>query len=92
MRDVLNVEVQSKDGKAYRGMFTYLEAKHEIFGKALNLTDDLLHGIRIQFRLDPSILFKLVKLIDIDALTSVEHFEFERTVSTDSKGRKEVFT
>ena len=48
---------------------------------ALDLPEELLHGIKIQFGLGPTITYKLAEQIDIDTLISVEYFEFEKKVT-----------
>ena len=63
MRDVITVVVQSKDGEDYRGTVTYTEARYEIFSKGMDLPDDLLHGIKIQFGNSPTITYKLTEQI-----------------------------
>jgi hypothetical protein len=91
MRDVITVEINTKDGEAYRGTVTYTEARYEMFGKGMDLPDDILHGIKIQFGSGPTVTYKLSEQIDVDELSSVEHFEFERTVNEYGKPRKEIF-
>ena len=91
MRDVLTVEVQTRNRENYRGTITYTEAKYEIFMKALDLPEELLHGIKIQFGSGPTITFKLTEQIDIDTLSDVEHFEFKREVGEKNEKRIEYF-
>jgi hypothetical protein len=91
MRDVLTVEVQTKDRDNYRGTVTYKEAKYEVFMGALDLPEDILHGIKIQFGSGPTITYKLTEQIDIDTLASVEYFEFERKTSQNGEERSEFF-
>ena len=91
MRDVLTVEVQTRDRESYRGTVTYTEAKYEIFMRALDLPEELLHGIKIQFGSGPTISFKLTEQIDIDTLSGVEHFEFKREIITNNETRIEYF-
>ena len=45
--------------------------------KCLDLPEDLLHGIKIQFGKGPNISFKLTEQIDVDDLSEHEYFEFE---------------
>ena len=75
MRDVISVEIIAKDGEDYRGTVTYTEARYEMFGKGMDLPDDLLHGIKIRFSTGPTVTFKLNEQIDIDDLSPVEHFK-----------------
>jgi hypothetical protein len=90
MRDVLTVEVQTRNRENYRGTITYTEAKYEIFMKALDLPEELLHGIKIQFGSGPTITFKLTEQIDIDTLSDVEHGKGDRVLWVPAKrGAKE---
>ena len=91
MRDVLNIAVLSRNEEEYRGTVTYNEAKYEIFLKSLDLPEDLLHGIKIQFGKGPNISFKLTEQIDIDDLSELEFFEFERHITTNGVSRTETF-
>ena len=91
MRDVLNVEVLTRNGEDYRGTVTYAEARYEIFGKGLDLPDGLLHGIKIQFGSGPKVSFKLTEQIDVDELANVEYFTFERIVTISGVKQREVF-
>ena len=54
----------------------YTEAKYAIFMGTLELPEELLHGIKIQFGSGSTITFKLTEHIDIDTLIGVEYFEF----------------
>ena len=49
LRDVLTVQVQTRDHENYRGAVAYNEANYKIFMGALDLPEELLHGIKIQF-------------------------------------------
>lgn len=75
----------------YRGTVTYSEAKYGIFMKCLDLPEDLLHGIKIQFGKSPTISYKLTEQIDIDTLSEVEYFEFERTIISNGAEQRETF-
>ena len=91
MRDVLNVVIMSKNGEEYRGTVTYNEAKYEMFMKGMDLPEDLLHGIKIQFGKGPNVSFKLTEQIDVDELSEVEYFEFERSVTSKGEERRDTF-
>ena len=54
---------------------TYEEAKYRIFLEALDLPEELLHGIKIQFGEGPTISYKLTEQIDVDTLAGYEYFE-----------------
>ena len=91
MRDVLSVAVLSRNDEDYRGTVTYNEAKYEMFMKGMDLPEDLLHGIKIQFGKGPTVSFKLTEQIDVDTLSEVEFFEFERVVLSNGVERRETF-
>ena len=91
MRDVLTVEVQTRDRENFRGTVTYNEAKYMVFMGALDLPESLLHGIKIQFGSGPTIVYKLTEQIDIDTLACVEYFEFERKMVQNGEERIEHF-
>jgi hypothetical protein len=91
MRDVLNIAVLSRNEEEYRGTVTYNEAKYEIFLKCLDLPEELLHGIKIQFGKGPNISFKLTEQIDVDDLSELEFFEFERQITANGASRTETF-
>ena len=44
----------------------------------LDLPEDLLHGIKIQFGSGPTIMYKLAEQININILCGIEYFEFKR--------------
>jgi hypothetical protein len=91
MRDVVSVMVLSRDDEEYRGTVTYTEAKYEMFMKGMDLPEDLLHGIKIQFGKGPTITFKLTEQIDVDTLAKVEYFKFKRNIVSGGKERTETF-
>ena len=91
MRDVLTVEVQTRDRENFRGTVTYNEAKYMVFMGALDLPESLLHGIKIQFGSGPTIVYKLTEQIDIDTLACVEYFEFERKMVQNGEERIEHY-
>lgn len=74
MRDVLNVVVQSRNGEEYRGTITYNEAKYEMFMKGMDMPEELLYGINIQFGKGPNVSFKLTEQIDVDELSEFKIF------------------
>ena len=54
---------------------------------ALDLPEELLHGIEIQFSSGPTILFKFVEQIDIDTLIGGEYFKINREEMLDDEKR-----
>ena len=91
MRDVITVEVETKDRENYRGTVTYEEAKYQIFIGVLELPEELLHGVKIQFGEGPTISYKLTEQIDVDTLVGSEYFQFERKIQSGSETRYELF-
>ena len=89
MRDVITVVVETRDRENYRGTVTYEEAKYQIFLGALDLPEELLHGVKIQFGEGPTITFKLTEQIDVDTLAGYEYFAFERKVKSGDRTRTE---
>ena len=89
MRDVFTVEVETKDRENYRGTVTYDEAKYKIFLEALEMPEELLHGIKIQFGEGPTISYKLTEQIDVDSLAGYEYFEIERKIESGKNTRSE---
>ena len=83
--------VLSRDDEEYRGTVTYTEAKYEMFMKGMDLPEELLHGIKIQFGKGPTITFKLTEQIDVDTLAEVEYFKFKRNIVSGGKERTETF-
>ena len=89
MRDVITVKVETRDREKYRGTVTYEEAKYRIYLEALELPEELLHGIKIQFGEGPTISYKLTEQIDVDTLSASEFFEFERKIYSGDTRRSE---
>ena len=80
MRDEIEVEILTKNGRKFTGSITPLEAKYDIYLKALNFENhDNFDGVRINYKGRLVVTFKLIEPINIDDLEAYENFEFKRT-------------
>ena len=91
MRDDITVEIQTINGKPFKGSLTVDEAKNGIFVKCLELNPGLLHGLRFNYSGCPVVKFKLKEQIDIDQLHRLEYFEFYRRYSAQGEQRFDTF-
>ena len=86
VRDEIEVEILTKNGRKFTGSITPLEAKYEIYIKALCFENhDNFDGVRINYKGKLVVTFKLIEPIDIDNLASVKHFEFTRTSTANGR-------
>ena len=91
MRDEIEIEIQTKNGKKFTGSITPLEIKYNIYINALKFPDhDNFDGARVGFRGKLVATIKLITPINIDELSDVEYFEFNRTTSIRGKQTQEV--
>ena len=91
VRDEIEVEILTKNGRKFTGSITPLEAKYEIYIKALCFENhDNFDGVRINYKGKLVVTFKLIEPIDIDNLASVEHFEFKRTSTANGRTVEDV--
>ena len=80
IRDEIEVEILTKNGRKFTGSITPLEAKYDIYLKALNFGNhDNFDGVRINYKGKLVVTFKLIEPINIDDLAGLENFEFKRT-------------
>ena len=91
MRDEITVEVQTINGKPFKGSLTLDEAKNGIFVRCLELNPGLLHGLRFRYSGCPVVKYKLKEQIDIDELHRLEYFEFYRHYTTQGEQRFDTF-
>jgi hypothetical protein len=91
MRDEITIEVQTVNGKPFKGSLTFHEALEGIYIKCLELDRGLLHGIRFRFSQYPTIKYKLKQQIDIDELKRIEYFEFFRHYTAKGEARYDTF-
>ena len=86
MREELEVEIESINGKPYKGTIPPLEAKHAIYRDCLGLDFKNFDGVRNGYRGAPVLIFKLKKAMNVDDLLCVQFFEYTRTYT--SQGQK----
>jgi hypothetical protein len=91
MRDDLTVEIQTMNGRPFKGSLTIEEARDGIFSSSLGLNPAILHGIRYRFSTYPVIKFKLKHQIDIDELHHLEHFTFARHYRLNGEDKTDTF-
>ena len=91
MRDEITIEVQTINGKPFKGTLTFHEALEGIYMKCLELDRNLLHGIRFRFSKCPVIKYKLKEQINIDEMQRIEYFEFYRRYSVKGEQRYDTF-
>ena len=91
MRDEITIEVQTINGKPFKGSLTFHEALDGIYKGCLELDTKLLHGIRFRFSKCPVIKYKLKEQINIDELQRIEYFEFFRHYTVKGEQRYDTF-
>ena len=91
VRDEIEIEINTKNGKKFTGSITPLEIKHKIYIGALGFPDhENFDGARVGYRGKLVATIKLINPIDIDSLVDVEHFEFIRTSTFNGRAKEEV--
>jgi hypothetical protein len=91
MRDEIEIEIQTKNGKKFTGSITPLEIKYNIYIDALKFPDhENFDGARTGFKGKLIATIKLINPINIDELADVEFFEFTRKTSIRGKQSEEV--
>ena len=91
MRDEIEIEIQTKNGKKFTGSITPLEIKYNIYINALKFPDhENFDGARVGFKGKLVATIKLIEPINIDDLADVEFFEFTRTSSIRGKQTEEL--
>jgi hypothetical protein len=91
VRDEIEVEILTKNDRKFTGSITPLEAKYDIYLGALGFENhDNFDGVRINYKGKLVVTFKLIEPINIDDLSSVEHFEFKRMAKVNGKDYEDV--
>ena len=91
MRDEIEIEFNTKNGRKFTGSITPLEVKHGIYIDSLGFTDHSnFDGVRIGFKGKLVATIKLINPIDIDELCSVEYFDYTRRPTYRGKQMEEV--
>ena len=80
LRDEIEIEFNSKNGKKFTGSILPTEIKHGIYIDCLKFPDhENFDGCRTSYKGKLVATIKLIEPIDIDELSSVEYFDFVRT-------------
>jgi hypothetical protein len=91
MRDEIEVEILTKNNRKFTGSVTPLEAKYDIYIKALQFENhDNFDGVRINYKGKLVVTFKLIQPINIDELDAYERFEFKRSSTVNGKKVEDV--
>ena len=91
IRDQIEIEIQTKNGKKFTGSITPLEIKHNIYIDALKFPDhENFDGARVGFKGKLVATIKLINPINIDTLSDTEYFEFTRTTFIRGKKTEEI--
>ena len=91
IRDEIEIEINTKNGKKFTGSITPLEIKHKIYTGALAFPDhENFDGARVGYRGKLIATIKLINPINIDTLSAVEYFEFVRSSTYNGKVKEEV--
>ena len=79
LRDEIEIEFNSKNGKKFTGSILPTEIKHGIYIDCLKFPDhENFDGCRTSYKGKLVATIKLIEPIDIDELSSVEYFDFIR--------------
>ena len=71
---------------------SYSEAKEKVFTGMLSLPAQLLHSLRMDYNNKRTISFKLKNQINLEDLSDMEHFTFERIYNTnDEEVRDKIY-
>ena len=91
VRDEIEIEINTKNGKKFTGSITPLEVKHGIYIDKLGFENHSnFDGVRIGFKGKLVATIKLIQPIDIDELCSVEYFDYVRKSTYRGKQIEEV--
>ena len=91
MRDELTVEIQTMNGKPFKGTLTFKEALEGIYKRCLELDSAILHCLRFRYSRCPIVKYKLKEQINIDELHRLEYFEFYRNYTVKGEKRYDTF-
>ena len=85
MRDRFVVDINTIDGKPFKGTVTRTEAVRQIFVKALGFNSNELHGVTPSFKGHPVVIFKTKEIFNIDErLAGKSNFIYQRKIKTES--------
>ena len=79
IRQSLEVEFRTLNGKPFKGTITPKEAKHEIFKKCLGFEYKNFYGVRPAWKGCPTMTFTFCEPTNVDDLAHMQDFEYVRT-------------
>ena len=80
MREELEVEIETLNGKPFKGSITVLKAKYKIYRDSLGYENfSNFDGVRLGYRGGPVATFKFKEAINVDELLCIQYFEYKRT-------------
>jgi hypothetical protein len=79
IRQSLEVEFRTLNGKPFKGTITPKEAKHEIFKKCLGFEYSNFYGVRPAWKGCPTMTFTFCEPTNVDDLAYMQDFEYVRT-------------
>jgi hypothetical protein len=82
IRQSLEVEFRTLNGKPFKGTITPKEAKHEIFKKCLGFEYSNFYGVRPAWKGFPTMTFTFCEPTNVDDLAYMQDFEYIRTNGT----------
>jgi len=88
IRQVLEVEIRTLNGKQFRGTVTPQEAKHKIFRESLGFEYSNFYGVRPGWKGVPTMTFTFCEPTNVDDLHRMQDFVYERK----TKSGKETIT
>jgi hypothetical protein len=78
IRQRLEVEFRTLNGKPFKGTITPKESKHEIFHKILGFEYSNFYGARPAWKNGPTITFTFCEPTNVDDLAHIQDFTYER--------------
>ena len=85
-RELIEIELMNENGENFYGSITLNEAKHGIYRDCLGFTDfKNFDGVRLSFKGQRIVTFKLKEQIDVDNLLDKQHFEYKRSFKRHGK-------
>ncbi len=79
MRQEIEVSLETLNGERFHGSISHNEAKFIIFKQCMGFEDfSNFDGVRLGYKGNPVVVFKLKTAINVDELLHVQHFEFKR--------------
>lgn len=89
-RDELVVELQTLDGKPFKGKITIKEARRKIFQEILGFRQEDLASLLLTYSSGQIALFKLKQPFNIDTLEKFQYFDLERPATEGGEARTSI--